>query len=800
MARTGEEALEAYRYEKLRLAEVLVTLMHIARSRRDDERADQIRELAGHLAEDRFQLAVMGQFSRGKSTLMNALLGHDYLPTGALPMTSVVTTVVYGSRTSVTIGRGEGRIPIEARLEDLARYVAQSSPERKELAVTSALIELPAELLRLGFSFVDTPGVGSALTANTQATLAFLPQADAVIFVTSFDSPFSEAEQTFLRSVRGQVKRIFVVLNKRDLVRDAEATEVETFVLERLKEPGFEHPEVFALSARDGLSAKLEGDTDGLLASGVTAFESELTRYLTTEKAGEFLLRTADRAERFIASFASEAQAAAKLPRDAGQAARPMQFVDAPAKDLDAERANLLEALAGSASRQLERLSKELAPRWPEALVAALGPDLGPFVPPRRRSDLVAHLQACETQTRERAKDWGNRAVREWFADLEKEGEATLAGLTRLPEELVSKTADHFGTVAAPGWSAPGDRVPHMMPVPVDWSLAVPRKLAARLPMRGAAPVTDSLRSAAESYVCRLVDSARASVGYWLTALATRSEAELCGAARQVQTRLATPADDHLESELSALRAVLAASRSRVEPGPTRPRSEVLRTHARSPNGDAAKRELGCAVCARLVRVLFEFMSHYQFELATRVGQRASHLAEGGFCGAHTWYYEQIGSPVGISEAYAPLAEAAANVLVGAAADRGDLAALQGALSQVTRTECRACTRLNAARLETLERLRRVLGQPGTAPQMPPICLRHATELVNLGLDEDLARQVVLATANRVRRRSEDMRTYSLKRQSLRPVSREEEAAYRDALLLLVGHPLLLGVVRGEDA
>jgi len=50
------------------------------------------------LAADRFQLAVAGQFSRGKSTLMNALPGAAYLPVGALAMTSVVTTVRYGSR------------------------------------------------------------------------------------------------------------------------------------------------------------------------------------------------------------------------------------------------------------------------------------------------------------------------------------------------------------------------------------------------------------------------------------------------------------------------------------------------------------------------------------------------------------------------------------------------------------------------------------------------------------------------------------------------------------------------------
>ena len=95
-ADTDYLALAAYRQEKLQLGEYLVALMHAAQSRHDDERAAHVRELAARLAEDRFQLAVMGQFSRGKSTLMNAILGGPYLPTGARPMTSVITSVVYG--------------------------------------------------------------------------------------------------------------------------------------------------------------------------------------------------------------------------------------------------------------------------------------------------------------------------------------------------------------------------------------------------------------------------------------------------------------------------------------------------------------------------------------------------------------------------------------------------------------------------------------------------------------------------------------------------------------------------------
>ena len=77
-------------------------------------------------------------------------------------------------------------------MAEVARFVAQASFERTRMEVTSVEVEIPAELLRLGFEFVDTPGIGSAIAANTAATLRYLPQADAVVFVTGFDSALTE--------------------------------------------------------------------------------------------------------------------------------------------------------------------------------------------------------------------------------------------------------------------------------------------------------------------------------------------------------------------------------------------------------------------------------------------------------------------------------------------------------------------------------------------------------------------------------------------------------------------------------
>src|SRR5271168_2401536 len=89
--------LRDYERTKFELAEILRALPF------DAAQYERRRDLFARLAEDRFNLVVVGRFSRGKSSLMNAILGMDRLPTGVVPLTSVITTVTYGSEERVTL-------------------------------------------------------------------------------------------------------------------------------------------------------------------------------------------------------------------------------------------------------------------------------------------------------------------------------------------------------------------------------------------------------------------------------------------------------------------------------------------------------------------------------------------------------------------------------------------------------------------------------------------------------------------------------------------------------------------------
>lgn len=287
--------LRTYDLAKFELAEILRTLSGVAKDQ-PHEYQDQLRELFARLAEDRFNLVVVGRYSRGKTSLMNAILHSDKLPIGVVPLTSVITTVAYGSREQVIIHYEHERLPSEVPLRALSEYVTQRHNPGNARHVKTAEVRLPAEILRRGFHFIDTPGLGSAIPENAQTTAAFLPEADAFVLVTSFGSPLSAEELDLLRTASQSARRAFVVINKQDTVSTEERAEAMRFVQEQLCQAfGEAAPPVFSVSARDALAARLGADATRLAASGIQAFEAELTRFLLADKSGQFLLRLIDR-------------------------------------------------------------------------------------------------------------------------------------------------------------------------------------------------------------------------------------------------------------------------------------------------------------------------------------------------------------------------------------------------------------------------------------------------------------------------------------------------------------------------
>jgi len=789
--------------------------LYVARASEDQLAEKRARELLARLAADRFQLAVVGQFSRGKTTLMNALLGAAYLPMGALPMTSVITTVRFGSRPRAIVYRRASPLPVEVPLAEVASFVAQASARRAELQVVSVQVEIPAEILRLGFEFVDTPGVGSAIEINTATTRQFLPEADAVIFVTGLDSPLTEAEAGFLADAARHAGRLFLVLNKRDLVSDDDAVAAAEFVRRRVRDDlGIDEPRLFALSARDALEAVVQGDNGRLSGSGLEQLRATLDEFLATGKTRVFLGNIADRAARLVSGQRRDLRLG-RLRLDGGP--DPSAVLAA----FDTRMAELGRQLSAAAGKIADRIDTGL----PELLAArshAWQAGLRELIEPRADDALTAvgdgTVRSVLANARGKLEDAGRDVVGAWLDRRVGEVHELLTSLAagEIGELLeVSRSPGVIGAGMAglagaddrgepAGWSA--EDVPALaVPVP-EWAVPVqmprrPRRRADTADTEVRRHLENALSIAIVAFDERARAAFQAAARDWARRLDELADRQIREAAERFRRFLQTvPRDedlavlDDLAGRLTAFQAALDAAEPR-HPGDTADTADTADTES---TPAASPPSAHCIVCLRMQATLADYLRRSQFRLATREGDQERHALAGGFCSLHTWQYAAIASPLGISAGYPKLAAAVADALESIGEQDGTVGHLAGQVAAVAPQTgmCPLCATL-------AEREREAVSEAaGQAPGAAALCLRHLALALAEDPSPDTGRAMIRSLAAALRRDGDDMRAYALKREALHSglVTEEESRAHLGALRLLAGLPALTQTWADADA
>jgi GTP-binding protein EngB required for normal cell division len=309
----------------------------------------RLAELRRRLAEQRLHLAVLGQFKRGKSTFINALLGEALLPTGVIPLTSVPTFITWDERPLVRVDYASGRDPDEFHASEvgaihdlLFRFVAEEANPENRLGVDRVTLFYPAPVLAGGIVLVDTPGIGSSHKHNTDAALRILPECDAAIIVTSVDPPITEVELQYIGRLRPHVGRLFVVMNKIDHLAPDERLESVDFLRKILEREAILAPggTIFCLSARQGLSAKRSQDPAAYDASGMAAVEILLLHELAQEKMRLLGVAVTRKAQDVLAEVAADI-------------ALRVRALEMPLDELGARSADFKRALTQIAERRL---------------------------------------------------------------------------------------------------------------------------------------------------------------------------------------------------------------------------------------------------------------------------------------------------------------------------------------------------------------------------------------------------------------------------------------------------------------
>ncbi len=269
---------------------------------------EAIAELRRRLEGGVFRVLVAGEAKRGKSTLVNALLGREVLPTGVVPLTAIPTTLAYADADRVDVEYADGRVQ-ERGLDALEELVTESGNPRNRQGVAAVTLRLPAPLLAKGLELVDTPGTGSVYEHNTVAARNALGRMDAAILVLSADPPISAAERALLRELRAGAVAVFCALNKVDYLSPAEADQARRFTEEVLAAEFGRPIPVWPLSARQGLLARRLDDNAGVEGSGLGAFEATFADYLNDRQGTELARSVAGRAARLAGGIAEEAAA-----------------------------------------------------------------------------------------------------------------------------------------------------------------------------------------------------------------------------------------------------------------------------------------------------------------------------------------------------------------------------------------------------------------------------------------------------------------------------------------------------------
>lgn len=181
-----------------------------------EDHIKKIESFQTKLTNKELTISVIGQFKRGKTSFINAILNNDILPVGIIPVTSVVTKIQYGSGYAKVLFKDDHEETVP--LDSLGAFISEQENPVNKKGVSFVNLYLPYEFLKDGLIIVDTPGVGSMHQHNTDEAYSFMKDSDAIIFMLSVDSPINEIEREFLCSAKNHASKFYFTVNKIDTV------------------------------------------------------------------------------------------------------------------------------------------------------------------------------------------------------------------------------------------------------------------------------------------------------------------------------------------------------------------------------------------------------------------------------------------------------------------------------------------------------------------------------------------------------------------------------------------------------
>lgn len=227
------------------------------------------------------RVAIIGQFSSGKSTFLNALLGQEILPSGITPVTAKVCEIVYGEEVRLEIHYKNNVV-----MNKPISYLNEVD-EVENLKIAFYRLFVPLELLKT-VSFLDTPGFNSQNESDTETTNSILESVDGIIWLTLIDNVGKNSEKEILQTyVKRYSNKSLCVLNQKDRLKNSKEIETSIEYAKRAFDGFFE--KVVAISAKQALDsikmispniANINDLYKASITSGYDSFNKDVTKQL----------------------------------------------------------------------------------------------------------------------------------------------------------------------------------------------------------------------------------------------------------------------------------------------------------------------------------------------------------------------------------------------------------------------------------------------------------------------------------------------------------------------------------------
>ena len=248
-----------------------------------------LRELNEHIKNDRFNLAVLGEFRRGKSSLINALLRTPLLPSDVVPTTATVNRITYDSQPQAKVEYFDGTSE-EIDIEHLAEYATQDGEKSEN--VREVTVWYPTVYCANNVDIYDTPGLNDS-DRMTKATTEVISRMDVAIFVLSANVNFSMSECEFIgeKLMTSDVGRVIFVVTRMDEYTPAQQAKILGSIRERIEsmilikagevlddenldvfKKKIGDIQIYGVSSTMALEARKNHDLDLLEKSGLTQF------------------------------------------------------------------------------------------------------------------------------------------------------------------------------------------------------------------------------------------------------------------------------------------------------------------------------------------------------------------------------------------------------------------------------------------------------------------------------------------------------------------------------------------------